>query len=292
MNGKVKVIIISILLFSCKKNLKQEIIKDKNLQERVEINNENSDSLYYEQNLINFATIDSVSIKEIKYYIDDELPSIYEYYQYEKIESEAIWSNKLFGRCCSEADLLYSELLEFDITTNVNFLKYPNLNLTDKKYNTAFTFKDSTNLEISIKLKRNNETHKYHTGFLIDDVLKTKDTILKPFRLSVVNGYVKSEQTFKENGRIKQFKVLLNDNFQGIVELLDTPMVQEFNLDFIFTKNDVVTLIPINYYKGTKYNDVCISEIQSSLSQITHFNINKKYNVRELRDSFSINRNK
>lgn len=128
--------------------------------------------------------------------------------------------------------------------------------------------------------------------FLIDDVLKTKDTILKPFRLSVVNGYVKSEQTFKENGRIKQFKVFLNDNFQGSVELLDTPLVQEFNLDFIFTKNDVVTLIPINYYKGTKYNDVCISEIQSSLSQITHFTINKKYNVRELRDSFSINRNK
>lgn len=86
MNGKVKVIIISILLFSCKKNLKQEIINDKNLQERVEINNENSDSLYYEKNLINIATIDSVSIKEIKYYIEDELPSIYEYYQYENIK--------------------------------------------------------------------------------------------------------------------------------------------------------------------------------------------------------------
>ncbi len=231
---------------------------------------------------ITLSNVDSVSINEIKRYIEGELPTLFHYYKHEKIDEVAIWSEKLFGRCCSEADLDYSELLFFDITANNNNQRYPFRNLSDKMYSTAFVFKENENTLISIQLNRNDKWHKAQTNLLVDDVLKITDTILYPFRLSIVNGYVKSEKTFQENGSVKEIKIFLNKNYQGTVLLQDTPLVQEFKLDFTFTKNDVVTLTPISYYQGSKYSDICISEIQSSFSQITHPSINKKYKVREL----------
>ncbi|WP_378174081.1 hypothetical protein [Aquimarina sp. SS2-1] len=231
---------------------------------------------------VKLATIDSVSITEIKGNTSGDIPTIFDFYKKEQIDEVDIWSDKMFGRCCSEADLSYSELLYFDITATIDNSKYPLKNVFDRRYRTAFVFKENDQVEISLKLKRNEESHKYHTELLVDDVLKTNDTLLKPFRLSLVNGYVKSEKTFKENARIKEVKVFLNKDYKGTIQLLDTPLVQEFALDFIFSKNDTVRLKPISYYKGTKYNDICISEIQSCLAHITHTSINKKYKVREL----------
>lgn len=230
----------------------------------------------------NQATIDSISLKEIKRYIEDELPTIYDYYKKETIDPVAIWSDKLFGRCCTEADLNYSELLEFKITANTNNIKYPSTNLSDNTYSTAYVFKENQDAGIVVKLNRDEEAHEYHTKLRIDDVLKVNDTLLSPFRLSLVNGYVKSEKTFKENGRVKELKAFLNNTYQGTVELQDTPLIQEFELNFSFFKNDEVTLIPISFYKGTKYDDICISEIQSSLSQITSPHINKNFKISEL----------
>ena len=69
---------------------------------------------------------------------------------------------------------------------------------------------------------------------------------------------------------------------QGTVTLLDTPLIQQFEMDFSFFKDDEVTLVPISFYNGSKYDDICISEIQSSLSKITHPSINQKYKVQEL----------
>ncbi|MEE9406960.1 MAG: hypothetical protein V3V28_02675 [Polaribacter sp.] len=239
------------------------------------------------------ATIDSISIKEIKSWIEDKLPTIFDYYQYEKIDDVEIWSDKLFGRCCTEADLMYSELLYFDITAKPNNNNYPYANLSDRTYRTAYAFKENENIEIYLKLDRDDDIHKYHTELLIDDVLKSTDTLLKPFRLSLVNGYVKSEKNFNENGRVKGLKVFLNKDYKETIKLLDTPLVQEFALDFTFSKNDTVKLIPISYYKGTIYDDICISEIQSSLAHITHSSINKKYKVSKLWEiGYALNKNK
>ncbi len=228
------------------------------------------------------ATIDSISINEIKRFCDTKYSTIYDYYKHEKIDEVAIWSDKMFGRCCTEADLDYSELLKFEITASTSNTKYPSDNLSDHYYRTAYVFKENKGAEIHLKLI-GVEEHKYHTNLLVDEVLKPSDIILKPFKLSLVNGYVKSEKTFKENGRVKELKILLNDTYQGTVELQDTPLVQQFEMDFTFFKNDEVTLIPISFYRGTTYDDICISEIQSSLSQITHPSINGKYKVTELR---------
>ncbi len=245
-------------------------------------NQESIDLIDVKEKKYKLATIDSVSIKEIKYWIEDNLPTIFDYYQHEKIDEVEVWSDKLFGRCCTEADLLYSELLAFDITAKPNNNIYPYTNLSDRTYRTTYAFKENENVEIYLKLNRDEETHKYHTELFVDDVLKSTDTLLKPFRLSLVNGYVKSKKTFKENGRVKGLKVFLNKNCKGTIKLLDTPLVQEFELDFTFSKNDTVKLIPISYYKGTIYSHICISEIQSSLAHITHSSINKKYKVRAL----------
>lgn len=241
-----------------------------------------NEEVYKEKKTVTLATIDSVSLGEIKQYTDANLLSIFEHYQKESIDEVEIWSDKMFGRCCTEADLLYSELLGFDITAKPSEEKYPFSNLSDKTYGTAFVFKENEEAEIFIKLGRNDDWHESQTYLSVDDVLKENDTLLKPFKLSLVNGYVKSEKTFKENGRVKELNVFLNNTLKGTIALLDTPLIQEFHLDFMFTKNDVVKLVPITFYKGTIYDDICISEIQSSLAQITHPSINKKYKVPEL----------
>lgn len=240
-------------------------------------------AVYKEKYPITLATIDSVSLGEIKPYTDANLLTIFEHYKKEEIDEVEIWSDKMFGRCCTEADLEYSELLEFDITAKPSDEKYPFSNLSDKTYGTAFVFKENEEAEISIKLGRNENWHESQISLSVDEVLKDNDTLLKPFKLSLVNGYVKSEKTFKENGRVEELNVFLNNTLKGTIALLDTPLIQEFQLDFAFTKNDEVKLVPITYYKGTTYDDVCISEIQSSLAQITHPSINKKYKVLELR---------
>lgn len=244
-------------------------------------NNTNTDK----QNAIR-SKIDSVSLSQIKENVDHEekkYQTIFDYYELELQDNVEIWSDKMLGRCCSETDYLYSELLSYKISTNVNNATYPDSNLSDHYYRTTFAFKENQKTEIYLKLDRDNYYHAYMTNLKLDEVLKTNDTILSPFKMSLVNGYTKSQKTFKQNGRVKTMKIFLNNNYKGLVTLLDTPIVQEFELDFMFFRNDTIKLVPVTYYKGSKYDDICISEIQSSLAHITHPSINKKYIVEELR---------
>ena len=229
------------------------------------------------QHLI-FAKIDSISLSQIKY-TEKTNQSIFGYYKTEAVDEVEIWSDKMFGRCCSNADISYSEILRFSITTNVNNNSYPASNLSDTQYRTAYAFKEIQNIEIFLKLNRNSSHHLSMTDLSVDEVLQPNDTLLKPFRLSLVNGYVKSEKTFKENRRVKTMDVFLNNNYKGTIQLIDTPMVQEFEVDVLFTRDDVIKLVPKSYYAGTKYSDICISEIQTNLGAISHFSLNEKFSV-------------
>lgn len=232
------------------------------------------------------AKIDSVSIAQIKQG-ENRLKgkSIFAYYKTERAEAFDefyIWSEKMFGRCCTEADLSYAELLEFDISTNNSNSNplYPDSNLSDNQYSTTYVLKQG--VAIYIKLNKKDESSKYFTGFSVDEVLKENDTLMKPFRLSLVNGYTKSKTLFEQNGRAKTLKVFLNNKYTGTVRLQDIPLVQYFELDILFKRDDTIKLVPLDYYKGTKYDNFCISEIQSSLGYIAHPSINKKYKVQEL----------
>lgn len=239
-------------------------------------------TLSQEKNNARLATIDSVSITDIKQYIDRELPSIFDYYKHEKIDAVAIWSDKMFGRCCSNTDLTFGENLFFKISSNYSNNKYPIKNASDTQYVTAFVFKPNTDVKINLQLDLSSAKSYLNGKYSNKNLLKPDDVIMNPIKLSIINGYVKSEALFYQNARVKEVKVYVNNQYKETVTLLDTPLVQEFKVNAIFKTNDIITLEPKTYYKGSKYNDICISEIQTNLGETVLRSLNKKYNLMEL----------
>lgn len=87
-------------------------------------------------------------------------------------------------------------------------------------------------------------------------------------KIIIANGYVKSKAAWKNNSRVKTFKVYLNDKPYAILNLSDTSSLQEFSLEnplgFKEPKSDnewTLKFEIVDVYKGLKYDDVAISEI-------------------------------
>ncbi|MBG6130351.1 hypothetical protein IWQ47_001566 [Aquimarina sp. EL_43] len=277
---KIKLVILLLVCIACNSNKK----KDTNIPvvDAIKIDTSNTivTSGLDENRKATLATIDSVSINEIKRYIDDELPTIFDYYKQELVEEHSAWSDKLFGRCCSNADLTFTENLFYKINSNVKNEKYPITNISDTDYSTAYVFKPNTKVKINIQLDPDKSflSGKYSNKKL----LNTNEVIMNPIKLSLINGYVKSKALFYENTRVKEVKVYVNHKYIETVVLMDTPLVQEFKVNAIFKTNDIITLEPVSVYKGSKYDDVCISEIQTNLGKTALPGLNKKYNLMEL----------
>lgn len=82
--------------------------------------------------------------------------------------------------------------------------------------------------------------------------------------VDIFNGYMKSDKTWIENSRVKQLKLYINEKPYALLDLKDTIAMQSFNiglhkptesgLSFKFEIMDI--------YKGDKYDDVAISEIE------------------------------
>ncbi len=272
-------LICCFFLWNCKKEkgittaFTQQEVSKKNIQTKTQ-----------NQKVIK-ASIDSVSINQVKDYSDKELPNIYEYYKREEIEDYNGWSEKMFGDCCTEIDLLYSQLLTFTFMSNKDHKKYPLTNIYDTKYRTAYAFTEQPGVSIDLKINIKSQIHSYFiNGYSVDKVLKETDTVMYPIKLSLINGYVKSKDLFYKNGRVKNMEVLVNGQSVGIVQLIDTPLIQEFSINALFKRDDTITLKPLTFYKGTIYDDICISEIQSNLGYITHPSINRKYVIDDLRE--------
>ncbi|WP_299313597.1 hypothetical protein [uncultured Aquimarina sp.] len=231
--------------------------------------------------LIN-SVIDSTSLKQIDFF-SKEFPSIFEYYQLELKDELSIWSSKMFGSA-QRVDMTYAEALSFKFSSNYENKKYPISNLQDFSYMSAYVFKEDQEISIDLTIdKEHNLYSEYDSPMLHPDkVLKTSDTIMFPLQLSLANGYTKSKSLFYKNGRVKKLEVLVNNKTVGYVVLLDTPLIQQFSVHTLFTRDDKITLKPMTFYKGTKYDDICISEIQSCLGGIAHPNINAKYKVRDI----------
>jgi hypothetical protein len=89
----------------------------------------------------------------------------------------------------------------------------------------------------------------------------------------VVNGYVKSEKAYQENSRVKKLKMYVNDKPYAILNLEDKRSSQRFVVEPIGNGNrqdlEALKLLPawtlkfeiLDVYKGTKYDDVVVSEI-------------------------------
>ncbi len=229
------------------------------------------------------AALDRTATRELTFNSEEHTySSVFEYYQHRKDDSDySVWTEKLFGRCCTEADLQYSETLEWSVTSDIDHPKYPVSQLTDTWFTKTFAFKESEQPKIDLRLDLKSKRYRT-TGSNLkshNDLLRSEDTIAYPLDLSLVNGYTKSVDLYKNNGRIKTINVFHNGQLNCVVELMDSPEIQRFSLDLAFLKNDVVTLQPISFYKGLKYDDVCLTEIQRCVCMSGYSTLNEKYSA-------------
>ena len=79
------------------------------------------------------------------------------------------------------------------------------------------------------------------------------------------NGYMKSEETWKNNNRVKKLKLYVNDVPFGILNLKDSRTDQYFEIGTLGHNKNRTDLILkfeiLEVYKGSKYNDTAITEI-------------------------------
>lgn len=92
----------------------------------------------------------------------------------------------------------------------------------------------------------------------------------KPFaprvnEIIIWNGYIKNIDLWKANSRVAKFKMIVNGKPTAILELKDVNNTQSFKINPIqstdSTKDLILTLEILEVYKGTKYDDVAVSEI-------------------------------
>ena len=185
------------------------------------------------------------------------------------------WTDKLWGRCCTEADMRFSEFLGFDLSCETTNVKYPFSLALDNLFATCFAFKEQENISISVSFKGDNDMYGRLTNKTGSDLIGDLDTIQSVFQISIVNGYAKSEKTYVENGRIKEVELWLNGAHKCNCLLIDTVAIQIIQGNFPYFKNDVIEMVPISYYSGTKYDDVCISAFQKKLGYGAHPNLDK-----------------
>ena len=85
--------------------------------------------------------------------------------------------------------------------------------------------------------------------------------------VEIFNGYMKSDVLWKANSRVKQLKLYVNDKPYAILNLQDIKSKQIFRIHegdgFQGTKSYLLLKFEImDVYKGDKYDDVAISEIE------------------------------
>ena len=86
--------------------------------------------------------------------------------------------------------------------------------------------------------------------------------------IMIYNGYIKNYDLFNANSRVKKFRLYVNNKPYAILELADTTAQQSFSIpptrSTIKGKDLILTFEIMEVYKGDKYTDVAISEINFS----------------------------
>ena len=82
--------------------------------------------------------------------------------------------------------------------------------------------------------------------------------------VDIFNGYMKSDQVWQDNARVKQLKLSINGKPYVLLNLKDTKSMQSFNIGSVRPENaDLYLKFEImDVYKGDKYDDTAISEIE------------------------------
>jgi|WetSurMetagenome_2_1015567.scaffolds.fasta_scaffold337306_1 hypothetical protein len=83
----------------------------------------------------------------------------------------------------------------------------------------------------------------------------------QPSELHIVNGYAKNDAIYQKNSRPKQLKLTFSDGTTQTIDLKDIMTEQIFSLN-IKNKIGWVKVEISDVYKGTAYEDTCITEIE------------------------------
>lgn len=86
--------------------------------------------------------------------------------------------------------------------------------------------------------------------------------------IMIYNGYIKNYDLFKANSRVKKFRLYINNKPFAILELADTTAQQSFSIpptrSTVKNKDLILTFEIMEIYKGDRYLDVAVSEINFS----------------------------
>lgn len=84
-------------------------------------------------------------------------------------------------------------------------------------------------------------------------------------QIIIHNGYVKSEKAWRDNGRVKKLKMILNGKPYAILALDDIKAAQRFKFEPLGRRKDgkdmYIRFEIMEVYPGDKYEDVAITEI-------------------------------
>jgi VWFA-related protein len=142
------------------------------------------------------------------------------------------------------------------------------------------SYRSSANITVSSQLiEKNRPSDAYQAGHLIDGKDATCwaegadgggigewvqfgfDTpkSLKAFK--IIAGYAKTDAIYKANNRVKRLKVVFSDGASQVVDLADTYGPQRVLVDRDKPTRSVRFVI-MDVYKGARYQDTCVSEIE------------------------------
>jgi hypothetical protein len=204
-----------------------------------------------------------------------ELPSVYPYFEdegiiyYEYIQKPLQWFYM-------SSDIEINNSIYIDDYKNPEFdtylylesfsslYEYPIENIMDNNINTCWAEEQKDRSYSSY----DNDESGIGEYIFITTVRKTKEKgftyeeekLLKGIK--IINGYSKSESTYMNNNRVKEIEIELSDKQRM------TFVLEDNNMDFqtlLFPEPIKTTHVKIfirDIYKGTKYNDTCISEIE------------------------------
>ncbi|MBN2401752.1 MAG: VWA domain-containing protein [Spirochaetes bacterium] len=79
--------------------------------------------------------------------------------------------------------------------------------------------------------------------------------------INIISGYAKTPDIFRKNNRVKKLKLIFSDGRYQIVNLKDTIDFQKILVDRDKPTQFIILEIQ-DVYKGLRYNDTCISEVE------------------------------
>lgn len=155
-----------------------------------------------------------------------------------------------------------------------------NVEIAVERYGKAdASYKSASNIMVSSQLiERNRPSDAYKAENLVDGNTTTAwvegadgagigewvkfgfDTPKNIKAIKILAGYAKTEKVYMTNNRVKKLKIIFSDERYQIADLKDVNNFQRILIDRD-SPTKFIKLEILEVYKGSKFNDTCISEI-------------------------------